>query len=223
VLRQTEDVNEYCSCGAKLPEDARFCHKCGQPQRPEDLAQPAPPELEQAEVIVPVLPEAPPKNTGINFRNSTAVRVASLAAGIVTLLFLVPMPPAIGLFWQMILVLAGGFFSVYLYGRRTGQMLNVGSGARMGWITGVFCFIIMMILFTLSVVAIATGDGVSAFTKKFVEAGGPPEMVTQMTEVLNSPSGVATLIFGALLVFFVLLPLVAAVGGALGAAVLDKD
>ena len=35
---------------------------------------------------------------------------------------------------------AAGFLAVYLYSRRTGQMLSLRSGARMGWITGIFSF-----------------------------------------------------------------------------------
>ena len=26
---------EFCTCGAELPPDSRFCHKCGKPQREE--------------------------------------------------------------------------------------------------------------------------------------------------------------------------------------------
>ena len=26
---------EFCTCGAELPPDARFCHRCGKPQREE--------------------------------------------------------------------------------------------------------------------------------------------------------------------------------------------
>ena len=32
AMCQTEVVPEYCTCGAQLPPDARFCHKCGKPQ-----------------------------------------------------------------------------------------------------------------------------------------------------------------------------------------------
>ena len=31
---------EFCSCGAQLPPDALFCHKCGKPQR--DIVEPDP-------------------------------------------------------------------------------------------------------------------------------------------------------------------------------------
>ena len=26
-------MSEFCTCGAELPPDALFCHKCGKPQR----------------------------------------------------------------------------------------------------------------------------------------------------------------------------------------------
>jgi len=33
-------MSEFCSCGAQLPPDALFCHKCGKPQR--ELVAPEP-------------------------------------------------------------------------------------------------------------------------------------------------------------------------------------
>jgi hypothetical protein len=47
--------------------------------------------------------------------------------------------------WAIVTLLAGGFFSVFMYQRRTGFSLSVGSGARMGWITGIFCSVIMLV------------------------------------------------------------------------------
>src|SRR5258708_21315931 len=44
-LRQTDRSSlmpDFCSCGAQLPEDARFCHKCGKPQREEIVVEPPP-------------------------------------------------------------------------------------------------------------------------------------------------------------------------------------
>src|SRR5579884_504964 len=74
ITCQTEIVPGYCTCGAKLPEDARFCHKCGKPQRDEpllaELAAPPPP---------PPQPAAPPPPPPISFRNRAAVRSALLS------------------------------------------------------------------------------------------------------------------------------------------------
>jgi hypothetical protein len=215
-------VAEYCTCGALLPEDARFCHKCGKPQREE-------PQLE-TEIVQPVIPAAPvaagaapSQPLVISFHNSVAVRVAFFAAGIISVLLMLPVPAFLSFLWQLILLIAGGFFSVYLYGRRTGQSLTVGSGARMGWITGVFCFVYITVLFTVIIAKSATEQGVSAFFKEMVSAQGTPDMVEQFNAILQSKSGVASLLFGILMVFFVMLTILPAVGGALGAKVLEKE
>src|ERR1044071_8323555 len=69
----TEVVPEFCTCGARLPEDARFCHKCGKPQRDEPLmveeARPPPPFPRDVPVVL-----APP----IGFHNGPAVRIGLL-------------------------------------------------------------------------------------------------------------------------------------------------
>ena len=111
---------EYCTCGAQLPPDARFCHKCGKPQREEDLV------VEQQPIIVAPPPPSPPAEPPpISFRNATAVRVA-LASGIP--MFLVS---AIAGPLALAVPVAGGFFAVYLYRRRTGERMTVLAGARL--------------------------------------------------------------------------------------------
>src|SRR6202034_1529404 len=55
---QTKIVPEFCTCGAQLPPDARFCHKCGKPQYDYpglDEPEPATPPVEVAS-----LPQASP-------------------------------------------------------------------------------------------------------------------------------------------------------------------
>src|SRR5436305_1359982 len=61
----TRNVAERCTCGAQLPPDARFCHKCGKPQYDY-------PGLEtEAVAQAPTPPPPPPPE--ISFRNGTAV------------------------------------------------------------------------------------------------------------------------------------------------------
>jgi len=146
-----------------------------------------------------------------------------MAAGIMTLLLAFPIPSFLAAIWQLFLLPAGGFFSVYLYGRRTGEPVSVRAGARMGWITGVFCFAIMTVFFTVSVIQIASSDGLPAFFREMVNQRGTPDLMNQFNEILSSPAGVATLLFGMLLVFFVMLTVLPVVGGALGAKVLEKE
>ena len=220
-LRETSKVNENCTCGAKLPPDARFCHKCGKPQY-EDPAF-----LEVEKAIAPPLPPIivppPPSLTGISFQNSAAVRVAFLVAAIVTLLISFPMPALFAFAWQVILLLAGGFFSVWLYARRTGQSLTIGSGARMGWITGVFCFVIMIIFFSLSLLAVSANGSIITFFREAMSQRGTPELTEQFEQILQNRTAFGAMLIFILFLFFLMMTLTSAVGGALGAKVLEKE
>ncbi|MEP7353411.1 MAG: zinc ribbon domain-containing protein, partial [Acidobacteriota bacterium] len=140
-----------CTCGARLPEDARFCHKCGKPQRD------APTMVDDAPVVVLPEPEsrpsispeqlaaasnAPPVPQPISLSNGSAVR-AALPAGISALLFSAVLAP-----FALPLLIAGGIFTVFLYRRRTGQVLSILNGARLGWLTGLFLFLILLVALT---------------------------------------------------------------------------
>src|SRR6185503_6413009 len=134
ITWHTGGVPDVCTCGAKLPPDARFCHKCGKPQRDEpvfveEVEEPAPPPLTAAPVPVPV-------PARIGFHNLLAVRVA-LMAGALGLGLFVLLGQLPGL--QVIAILspvASGVFAVHLYKRKTGQRLSMASGAHLGWISG---------------------------------------------------------------------------------------
>src|SRR5437868_1931794 len=140
---QTEVVPEFCTCGAQLPPDARFCHKCGKPQYDYqasfDQAEPEP----EAAQPQPAVAELQPLqvSTDISFHNGLAVRIGFIAAMGAVFLLLIPVPlPYLRL---LVAPLAAGYFAVFLYSRRTGQVLSVSSGRRMGWITGILSFVIV--------------------------------------------------------------------------------
>ena len=93
---QTEVVPEYCTCGAQLPPDARFCHKCGKPQYDYEASfEEAEPEPEPA-AAQPTLPELQPLRipTDISFHNGLAVRIGFIAAmgAVMVTLFPIPWP-----------------------------------------------------------------------------------------------------------------------------------
>src|SRR3984957_8547658 len=141
---QTEVVPAYCTWGAQLPPDARFCHKCGKPQY--DYM----PVVEEAEPepVAPPLSELQPLRlaTDIGFHNGLAVRIGFVAAIGAVLIAMLPVPlPFVRL---PIAFVAAGFLAVFLYSRRTGQTLSIRNGARMGWITGIFSFTAVTIFFT---------------------------------------------------------------------------
>jgi hypothetical protein len=216
-MRQTESVQEYCTCGAKLVPDARFCHKCGRP-----LFDWRPPE-EPAGEITPAPLAAPPPE--INFHNRAAVRTGLLMAVVTSVLISLPMPMYVNLVWMLGWLTASGFLAVYFYQRRTGQQLSVRQGARMGWMAGVFCFAIATIFFTVTILAISSRGSLAEFYRDRLTAQGAPANldVEQMLEMLERPAGLASLIFVSLLMMFLLLTLLPTLGGAIGAKVLERD
>src|ERR1041384_379760 len=116
---------EFCSCGTQLVPDAVFCHKCGKPQKEIVV-----PEIQIPEPVQPNPQQtaAPPEPQPLNFHNRVAVRIATLVAVSATILSIGIQP--------FISWLAAGFVAVLFYKRKTGSLLNVGAGIRMGWITG---------------------------------------------------------------------------------------
>jgi hypothetical protein len=192
---------DFCTCGAQLPEDALFCHKCGKPQR--DIVAP---EIQPATFVPdpvaapPVEPRAP---APLSFRNPQVVRIALLVAVIGTLLSFLPYVN-----W-----LAAGYFAVFLYRRRTGIFLTMESGVRMGWITGVIMFIIMAVLLSLSIVFFRAAGGIEVFQSQFKNAIDPK--VVETLKMLQNGADLARL----LIQLFVFTTLLSMAGGALGAKI----
>jgi hypothetical protein len=188
---------EFCSCGAQLPDDALFCHKCGKAQREIVVPESIPPPEEIAPPVVAPRPEL----AAPNFRNPVAIRIALAAAALATLMSFVPY-----LNW-----LAAGFFAVFFYRRRTGHMLNMESGVRMGWMTGVIMFGMMALLLTISLLFFQAAGGVAAVQDQFKNAVDP--RVFEVLKHLQSGPEIA----GLLIQLFVFTTLLSMAGGALGA------
>ncbi|MBI3278949.1 MAG: zinc ribbon domain-containing protein [Acidobacteria bacterium] len=208
----------YCTCGAKLPEDARFCHKCGRP-----LYELVPPEAEEQPVQRPVEPQSisvplPGERPQISFRNPTAVRVGLLTAALMCILFPFAAVMPLGPFFQLLLLLGGGFWSVWVYNRRSHVFLTPAHGMRLGWIAGLFAFVIAVVLFTISMIGLSMGPGLGALRDLLAEQGNA-EMLDEAVRFLQSPAGIVMVLF----VNFFFLTLLPALGGALGAKVLEKE
>jgi len=188
---------DICTCGAHLPPDALFCHKCGKPQR-EILAAPdeRPAEGPPSTLVDhPVASAAPAL-----FQSRLAMNIGLKVAVAATLFFFLPY-----LNW-----LGAGFFSVFLYRRRTGQPLNMESVVRIGWITGLLMFSIMALLLTGTVLMINSVGGMAALQAQFKNSIDP-KVVTEF-ETLQSASGLAMF----LVQLFVFVNLLSMVGGAIG-------
>jgi hypothetical protein len=206
---------EYCTCGTRLVENARFCHRCGRPvselANAEAMAEAAPPE--------PVLTQATANPTAstqptlhqkiaqlpVSFSNPVALRVAFLMSlAIIPLQFATGPNPLWALWW-----LAAGWCAVLLYRRLTGSALTIAAGARLGSITGVLTFVTLAIMFT----AAMAFAGKEFFDQMKQMAKRNPDTA----QMLNDP----TMVFIVLIIFLVMLGALVvgfcAAGGALGA------
>ena len=212
-------MNEYCTCGAKLPEDARFCHKCGKPQRDEPEIEALAREVEPVpeESPSPAAAPAPAPPPGVSFRNPIAVRASVIAAALATLGGLIPLPGLFHTLWQLVMIVGGGFAAVWFYQRRTGDYLSVRGGLQIGWMTGLFSFLVMMVMLTL-VFALFAAVGESGMKQLSIESGRP-EIAEAFQGIISNP---AMLIF-ALVSWFFAVTMLASAGGALGSKVLEKE
>ncbi|MGA8026921.1 MAG: zinc ribbon domain-containing protein [Bryobacteraceae bacterium] len=148
-------MQQRCTCGAVLPDDARFCHKCGKPQYEEDIARLATPEP------APASPQPPPRplpdTSGISFKNSRAVLISVLVAGAA---FLGSGAAALvsPLLWPLVLM-AAGFLAAVLYRGHSAEPLTAAAGARLGWMTGICLFIVFAIVAAVFTTYLASPAG----------------------------------------------------------------
>ena len=216
-------MNEYCTCGAKLPEDARFCHKCGRPLREEPEIEALERESAQATLAPSPLEgaaateAAPPKTATISFRNPIAVRAALVASALATWAGLLPLPGLFHSLWQLVTITAAGFGSVYFYQRRTGSYLSIRGGLQIGWMTGLFCFVVTIVMLTLLLAAVSSmgENGI----KQLSDEAGRPEIAEAFSSMLSNPAMLVFALAGA----FFLMTVLASAGGALGSKVLEKE
>ncbi len=204
---------EFCTCGAQLPPDARFCHKCAKPQYDDpafhqEIETPAPPPL----------PVALPVVAGIDFHNRAAVRSGFVAAMLGVAISMVPLPLAP--LRLLVGFLAAGVLAAYLYRRRTGQALSVRSGARIGWITGLFAFAMTIILSTLGTIAISSQGKLAEVLRSSSPDPSQAEMINQ---VLREPATLVVVILITLVMMFILITALPILGGALCAKILEKE
>jgi hypothetical protein len=217
-MRDTGCVAEFCTCGAELPPDARFCHKCGKPQREEPNFAPEAPAAETPELPAGTAAAyvSPPE---IGFRNSLAVRVGFLTGSLAFLLSSIPSPLVLRLF----LLLGAGAFSVFLYRRRSGHPVEMRGGARMGWLAGLFCFVIFTVLFTISLVVLSLmlrdGSMVAFYREQLTAMGMSQDKIQQALEIFQSPMQIVSM----LVWLFLTSTFVPALGGALGARLLRRN
>ena len=204
-----------CTCGAELPLDARFCHRCGKPQRDEDVLRESAPMVPAIDVmtLTPGMAAEAAALVNVSFSNKVALKIALLVAMMTILMrFLFGMGgPADLLF--LVALAVGGAYSVYLYKRRTGIELSTLNGARLGWFTGFFGFLIFAVFFALFALALSDPQIVTELKNQFKTSGVPEESLSQLLEVMRSPAKLTA----TMALTFIMFTLAPTCGGALTA------
>lgn len=225
---------DFCSCGAQLPADARFCHRCGRPLFAEPPPEfEAPPEfvhrpgLEHSADDLRAMAADGPSPTGpapISFHNANAVRAGFFTAIIIWVLMIIPIGGVPGMLLKLFVLLGGGFLAVIFYSRRTGQQLSVAAGARLGWITGVMFYVIWILFFTVTILVLQDQGGLmEAYKKQLQETNAPADTVKQITEIMQSPEVFGAMMIMMLAMVFVAFTLPMILGGAAAAKALERD
>jgi hypothetical protein len=194
------DTPERCTCGAVLAENASFCHRCGRPVRELTVAQ--------QEELFPIPPPAPvivvpPAPLPISLSNPIALRVAVMMSLGITMTEMMPYLNYFFFLWWLL----AGWGAVWLYRRLTGMQLSVSAGARLGFLTGLFTFLGMALLFAL---LMASGAGRDAINQQMLKD-------PRTAEVVNNPTMLGSVLIMVFLMIFTMVAGICAAGGALGA------
>jgi len=210
-LRHTEtNVSDFCTCGAELPPDARFCHKCGKPQREELVVVVEPP-------VAPPLPPPVATPIPIGFRNPLAFR-AGFVSALMALLLTFLLAPGFPV-W----LTAAGFLGVYLYHFRSGESLTTRGGARMGWLTGLLTFFVSSLPVAWACVSEITGpDYAGKMRQQLSSWAVPAALQNQMIAFMQTPLGIASQILSSLVMLFIMMTLLPLLGGVVAAKVLGR-
>jgi hypothetical protein len=200
---------ETCTCGAQLPPDSLFCHKCGKPQR--EIAEP---EVLQPVILAPATGAPAPAFAPmprfampVSFRNPVAMRI-SLLVGLVAMFFS---------FLPIVNWLAAGFFAVIFYRRKTQNLQNVGAGLHLGWITGLVMFTMWGVLLMAEGLSGKLTGVVQEQIKNLPAANDP--YLQQMAQFMASGPGLLIV----LAIGFVLITSLSMAGGALGAKIIGRN
>jgi hypothetical protein len=190
-----------CSCGAILPEDARFCHKCGKPQYEEDIARMNAAEAPSpAPAAAPVLQIHPPSKIG--FGNGRAVRITLAVAGfsLLALSVIANIAPPLAL----PVMVAAGFVSARVYLSRTADGLTASGGAALGAMTWLW-------LYPLE----AVGTVFELFTSQGHELVKNSLKAPELAQFLDDPRNFLIFVIAVLIVTLVIGGVSAALGGIL--------
>jgi hypothetical protein len=199
-------VELRCTCGASLPEDARFCHKCGKPQFEEDIerisaTEPATPV--QGPVDVPGTKTVP---IGFGNMRAVAITMAAAAIALIALFLAAAISPVLG----PVVLCSAGFAAARFYRKRTAEPLSPGGGAYLGLMTGIWLFLVVAICAAITSIYVASPTG-----REVLRAAMPK--MPELAKLLDDPHQFLINLMEGLIPMFFLATISAALGGMLAA------
>lgn len=210
----TEDT---CDCGwSPVPQGASFCPGCGKPLT--DLARESerqansfqrPPEEEEA---------AGPVDR-VTFGTPGALRSCYWSAAFAAIIMSLPYASLL----CFIVYPGAGFYSVHSFRRQTNKRVTLRAGAKLGFLTGVITFALLLILLTIAN-SMPGSPGLSGSLDELeasFEQQGESELVDQVRTLRGDPTALAFIALIGLSVVFGVTTGFATAGGALGAKVLE--
>ena len=176
--------------------DALFCHRCGRPLRPLIAEE----EASETEAPLPVEPEpdrvvitkaAAGLEANVDFRNRAVVKSCLLAACFSLILGVLLSPIGSGVLFPFVLF-GGGWISSYLYCRNSDRPVNVRSGAALGWIAGLFTFLILLFFIAVLFMALAGNpEFVQLLRDSSGKYGARAEDMNQLLDLPKHPDRLA--------------------------------
>jgi hypothetical protein len=218
-------MDHPCYKCAQLVEDGvPFCAHCGAPQIRVALPDPPPATVPSAAEAAtqgnPVLPGSP--NAPLAYlptRWVGTLQPCALAALISVLLIALGLNPFVAM-------LGAGILAVIFSRRRSPEMvIKAGRGARLGAISGLFCFGMSAALEAMVVAVFHKGPEVRNAMLQVIQQAAAKSNDPQVTAALDyfkSPQGLAVMLLFALVSAFFASIILGSIGGALGGAFLGR-
>jgi hypothetical protein len=205
-------------CGAGLSEGAAFCNQCGAPQVrvPETFTAPATSENAGESSLSRGLTSS----ASGTIHWGQARKAAAVAALLMAFGALIPPLNMVLPLWMLV----GGWICVSLYRRRTAVVLvPAATGAKLGALAGIIGFayvaVLASIVFAVEVFGLKNGEQLRSVMKAQLEqAAASNPSGAQLTQLLQTPEGMTTLIISVVFVMFLLFLLLSCAGGIFGAA-----
>ncbi len=164
-----------------LPADARFCHRCGQPQFAEDIARIEAVDAAAGPVQGPLAPPlrstSPDKDlAAISFNNTRAVFTTLIVAAVSMVVLLLIALHAAPLF--PFFLCGVGYVAVRFYRGKSAEPLSTSAGARLGWMTGLWLFIVVVVLLTLTAISISNPEVWKQLQESYAKAPQVAKLLT---------------------------------------------